>query len=120
MEYINAYIGIIVQRIPIILIYIAGIGIAIARKEKHPRISLLAGIYFGGSLILTLFGISWSLFPLYARDNFGLSMMQVGVTMSVIGIITTLIDAALGIVLLYAVFSERDIGLDTIVEQKTI
>ncbi len=97
-------------------LYVVGIVLAYTRKDKHPRTSKLAGIYFGGSLALSIIGSFMALFPVYANTKLGLSLMQVGIAMSLINIVTTIIGFGLGIVLLYAIFGERDTGKNTIIE----
>ena len=107
MGFLGTFLTILAQRLPVMLALLAGLIFAIVRREKHPRISLLAGIYFGGSLLLSILGTLVSLWPVFARMFSGFSMTNIGVISSVAGFVIVLFNAGLTVLLIFAIFGER-------------
>jgi hypothetical protein len=99
-------------QLPTIIVNLVGLGIAITRKEKHPKVSLWAGIYFGGSLVLRLLSPLYSLLPVILQDR-GLSMISIGTAFTLLNLICLPINTGLGVVLLYAVFGWREDRMDS-------
>ena len=110
MEYLSTFIMLLAPRIPLLLVFLAGLIVAIRRRDRHPHISRLAGIFFGGSLLMSIVGSFLSLWPLFATRTFDIPMARIGIISSVIVFFTVLIDAALIVVVIYAIFGERGVS----------
>ena len=107
MGFFGTFLTILAQRTPVMLALIAGLIFAIVRREKHPRISLLAGIYFGGSLLFSILGTLVSLWPIFASQISSLSITNIGMISSVTGFVIVLFNAGLTVLLIFAIFGER-------------
>jgi hypothetical protein len=107
MGYLSAFISIFVTRIPTVLALLVGLIIAISRRETHPRVSLLAGLYFGLSILMSVIGALVTLLPMFSREMFGSSITQIGTLMSVYGFFAAFVNAGLVILLIYAIFGGR-------------
>ncbi|MBI5298073.1 MAG: hypothetical protein HY869_21565 [Chloroflexi bacterium] len=106
MEYLSSFFAIILPQTPLFLVDLAGLVIAILQRKRHPKVSLLAGIYFLGSFLLSLIGSGLSLLPLYLNSQ-GSTWSQTGLIMTGIGLVRVALQTMLGIALLYAVFGWR-------------
>jgi len=107
MGYLGSFVSILATRIPTVLVLLAGLIFAIVRREKHPRISLLAGIYFGLSILMSVIGVLVSLMPILSRDLLDISVSQIGVLMSAYGIFAGFMNAGLVVLLIFAIFGGR-------------
>jgi O-antigen ligase len=107
MGYLGSFVSIIGTRIPVLLALLAGLIFAIVRREKHPRISLLAGIYFGLSILMSVIGALVSLLPIFSREWFDISITQIGMVMSGYGIFAAFLNAGLVVLLILAIFGGR-------------
>ena len=107
MGFFGTLLSVLAQRIPVMLALLAGLIFAIVRREKHPRISLLAGIYFGGSLLLSILGTFMSLWPIFARQVLGSSITDIGVISSIVGFVIVLFNTGLTVLLIFAIFGEQ-------------
>lgn len=94
--------------LPLSVALLTGIAVAVARRQRHPRISLLASLSFG-LLLLTSIGSAYLNAKLPALLwSKGLQPHQYGPVLFVSGVVRFLIDAlAIGL-LIAAVFSGRD------------
>ena len=71
MEYLGFFLTIFAPRIPLLLAYVAGLIVAIQRRDRHPQVSRLAGIFFGGSLLMSFIGSFLALVPTEADARIG-------------------------------------------------
>lgn len=106
MDYLSSFFAIILPQTPLFLVDLAGLVIAILQRKRHPRVSLLAGVYFLGKFVLSIIGGAATLLPLYLHTR-GFAMTQSGLFMGMIGLINVALQTMLGIALLYAVFGWR-------------
>ena len=99
-------------QIPNIIINFVGLGIAISRKERHPKVSLWAGVYFGGSLVMRLLSMVYYVLPVLLQNN-STSSVPTGTAITLLNLACMPITAGLGIALLYAIFGWRDEKIDS-------
>jgi hypothetical protein len=107
MGYFGSILSMMVWRIPLILALSAGLVFAIVRREKHGRISLLGGIYFGLSILIQVAGALVSFLPIFAREIFDISLVRIGMLTSMYGYLAAFLEAGLAILLIFAIFGER-------------
>lgn len=107
MDYLGTILAIALPQIPYFLVDVVGLIIAIVRRKRHPKVSLLAGIYFAGRFIMSLIGIGTSTMPLYMTD-LGFGVSDLGIIMSVVGLFNVTIGTILSVILLFALFGWRE------------
>ncbi len=80
-------------QLPIFLVWLIGLILAIVFWKKHPRVSLFATVGISGLFILTLVTTYLNLWlPLMLHER-GVSAAQIGVTLGVKGIVTSVFSA---------------------------
>lgn len=101
---------------PLYLVDLAGLILAVLWRRRHPQVSLLAGIYFLGSLLLSLIANGLAFLPLYLNSH-DFSLSQAGTIMGMIGLVRTALQTILGVVLLFAVFGWRNQNIQTTLQE---
>ena len=92
---------------PQLLVWLAGIALAIMWWQRAPKAALITAIACGLFLLDALIGTAISVaLPSMMIDN-GQSATQVGTAFALIGGIRSLLHAALWAAILYAIFSGR-------------
>ena len=107
MGYLGTIVTVFAPRILVLFAYLAGLIFAIVRRDKHPRISLLAGISFGVLTVMTVLDAVISLLPLFSRDVIDLSISQIGMIMSVYRFVAAFLEAGAIVLLIFAIFGGR-------------
>jgi hypothetical protein len=108
MEILAPVLTSLATMLPVILVEVALLVMAIVKAREMPKVSMYAGA--AASLMLLVGIVSRVLsvaMPMQLRDS-GKSVAQIGVTMSVIGITSSLLHALALALLVAAVFAERD------------
>ena len=105
--YFATFLAVILPQIPLYLLDLIGLGIAIARRERHPKVSLLAGVYFLGSFVLGLAGLGFSLMPLYMTTQ-GASVSDFSTMLGLLNFLMIALRIVFMIVLMFAIFGWRD------------
>lgn len=107
MSSIVGLLGVFIGQIPLYAVWIAGIVIALMRRRKHPRTSRLTVIALAVILIMALLQALLNIsIPRLISGN-GWSTAQIGVLFSTIGVVSSLIHAAMWGLILWAIFGER-------------
>jgi uncharacterized membrane protein (DUF485 family) len=86
------------------IVWLLGIALALGSWYQHPRVSLLTIIALSGFIILTLtntFFVAW--LPI----NLSNKASQLGLSFSILGIVTSIVSTGLWGVLLTAIFGRR-------------
>ena len=92
---------------PLFLAWIAGMVLSVVWWQRHPKISLLALLGFAG-LLISLFGnIVLNLWMSRAAFRNGWSSNQITTFYTVKSVITSLLEAGLTAMLIYAIFGWR-------------
>jgi hypothetical protein len=90
-----------------LLVWLAGIVIALITWKKHPRVSLLAVVALAILLILNLVGSALNmLLPLYLQQS-GVGFSQIGIINIARGIVQALVVALAWSLILAAMFGWR-------------
>ena len=109
MEYLSQFLAPISNlliALPLCLVWIVGIGIAMARRQEHPQVSSLAIVTFGLFLILSiLIGVLSAALPQLVARQF--SIEQLAAAYSLMNVCSTLIDAGLWACVLVLIFGWR-------------
>lgn len=107
MDSIGTIISQFAFQAPLWLVWISGILVALARWQRHPRISLLACILCGALLVESIIGAfitAW--LPQFILER-GEGATTLGTVFAVIGAIRSLIHAILWGLALFAIFGWR-------------
>jgi len=110
MEVLFPILSAIATSTPVIIVWMIGIGLALSRWRRHPRVSqfaLIAIVISFVNLVVNRFISIW--LPLKMRDS-GWTNTQIGSFFAVVGIITALISAAAWALVICAIFGWRDQG----------
>jgi len=92
---------------PNLIVWLAGVGLALARWRRHPRVSLLALIAFIVLIVFATLSRFLSVWlPMTMRDE-GWTAAQLGSVLTIIGAVTALINASAWILVLCAIFGWR-------------
>lgn len=92
---------------PIVLVWLVGIGLAVAHWQRHPRVSLLVVSAIVLSLLTVLIGTPLNLWLPLATRNFGWSTGQLGVVLLLTNVVRSLIAAVAWGLMIAAVFAWR-------------
>lgn len=103
----------LLMMLPLYVALLTGIGVAVARRQRHPRVSLHASLAFG-LLLLTSIGAAYlnATLPMVLLSK-GLQPHQYGPVLFVSGVVRFLIDAVAIGLLVAAVFGGRDTNRQT-------
>jgi hypothetical protein len=108
MSQFASIFSVLIVQIPLILVWLVGIIIAIARWKKHPRISLLSVIAITGLLFLSIAGNYLGMWlPVMLRAN-NWNISRIGVINTAVGFVRSLLSAILWGLILAAIFSKRN------------
>jgi hypothetical protein len=92
---------------PSLIVWLVGIGLALARWRRHPRVSLLSLIAFAVLIVATTTGrflITW--LPLTMQES-GWTMAQIGSASVAISAATTMVNTLAWILVLCSIFGWR-------------
>jgi hypothetical protein len=89
--------------LPQLLIFSAGLGIAITRYSKHPTVSILSGLGFTLMLLQTLASIAVTFYLSKARAS-GTSLSQIAVTTGIVQAINYIAFIAAWVFIIVAIF----------------
>ena len=110
MEVLIPALSAIATSTPVIIVWVIGIGLALSRWRRHPRVSQFAliaiVISFSNLIVNSVMGI-W--LPMAMRD-YGWTATQTGSIFAIVGIVSALISAAAWALVLCAIFGWRDQG----------
>jgi hypothetical protein len=94
--------------LPLYLLWLLGIILAVIRWQRHPKVSILAGLAF---VILIVNGmastITFAWLPGYLQTGQNYSAEQVGQVLSVARVFFNLVSAVAWALILVAIFAER-------------
>ncbi len=108
MEVLFSSLGSLLTQLPVILVWLAGFILAVTRWQRHPKSSLfltLALIIFAGQTLFKSI-IDFAL-PVYMIQQGG-SGSQMGIVFVGLGVLRAIVAAIAWILVLLAVFSERE------------
>ena len=100
-------LGSLATQLPVLVVMIGGIIFAVSNWQKHPRVSRLTAIALGLLVALNLVGTVlafWLPITIYMETNSGTAL---GLTLTIIGFVESLIAAGAWVLLLMAVFKGR-------------
>jgi hypothetical protein len=107
MEMLMLMLSSLVTSIPIVIVDVALMVVAIARWNRHPRVSMLAATSAVVMLVLDVLARAmFVVLPLKLRES-GRSVADLGVVYSVLGGVTGLFHAIAVGLLVAAVFADR-------------
>lgn len=106
MEYLSPILMRLLIELPLLLVWLAGIGLALARWRAHPRVSLLVTLACAISLVATVLATPLMILPMALREH-GWAVTRIGFVMSAVGLLLTIASASAWILVLAAVFSGR-------------
>jgi hypothetical protein len=98
----------IVISLPVIIVWVIGIGLALSRWRRRPRVSQFALIACVVMIINTVANRSLTLWMPLAMRDYGWTTVQIGSFFTAIGIITSLISATAWTLVICAIFGWRD------------
>ena len=93
--------------VPVVLVWIVGIVLSLARWKRHPKISMMALFGLGGHLILFAINTALNIWASHAVYESAWTSEQRMKFYMVKSIITALIEAGFWVMLLYAIFAMR-------------
>jgi hypothetical protein len=95
--------------LPLYLLWMVGIILALVRWQRHPKVSILAGLAF---LILIVNGMASTMtmawLPGYLQSAQNYSAEQLGQVLSVVRVFFNLVSAVAWSLILVAIFGERN------------
>ena len=97
----------IFPRVLFLVLDLIAVGIAIARRQEHPRLSLWAGIYFTVQAILMAVDLGINSYVLQT-DYSTISVSAQWMLLTLINLCTTSINIVATVLLLYIIFGWRD------------
>jgi hypothetical protein len=97
----------IFPKVLFLILDLIALGIAIARRQEHPQLSLWAGIYFTVQAILMAIELGINSFVLQT-DYSNISVSAQWMFLTLINLCTTAIHIVATILLLYIIFGWRD------------
>jgi MFS family permease len=105
MEFLSTVLGslgVLLAQAPVYIVWLVGIAIAAVRYKRHPRVSLLAIIGLGGSLLLS---IANALLTVILPQQFAIN--EVASAFAILGVCSGLIYMVLWGLILAAIFGWR-------------
>ena len=107
MSYFPAILAAQFAHLPLLVVWMVGIGIALARWSKHPRVSLLVVLALSGMLLLGVASTAISVVvPQYLYRQ-GVTTARTGVVFAIIGLVTATLSAGCWVMVIVALFSGR-------------
>ena len=92
---------------PLLLVWLAGMALALQWWQRAPRVALATGVACGVFLLDALIGTAITVALPSMLIEQGRSSAQIGTAFGLIGIIRSLLHAALWVAVLFAIFSGR-------------
>ena len=92
---------------PMLLVWLAGMALALLWWQRAPRVALATGVACGLFLLDALIGTALSVALPSMLIERGQSSAQIGTAFGLIGIVRSLLHAALWVAVLFAIFSGR-------------
>jgi hypothetical protein len=83
----------LVMQLPVLLVWLIGLILAIVFWKRHPKVSLFTIIGVSGLLLLTLINTYLNLWLPLMMNEGGVSATQIGITMGIKGIVTSVLSA---------------------------
>lgn len=108
MEILLSIFPALLIHLPVILVWLAGMILAIIYWKRHPWVSLLTFIAVTGILITSLVDTYLGMWLPILLQQQGFSINQVGIVMGIRGLISSLMTAGFWILLLAAIFGWRN------------
>ncbi len=96
----------LVMSMPLIVIWLVGIGIAAAYRERHPTASMLAIVAFALMFVNAIIGVYTSTLPMMWMEQ-GLDGDGMAMRMMAIGVARTFFSVVAWALLLVALFKQR-------------
>jgi len=94
--------------VPFLLLYVAGLAIAIVRWPRHPQVSMLSALAFSGFLIgLLLQRGAWIWYTLGVQSH-GFTASNYSMVFTAVNALSSVLDLAAWILLLIALFRWRE------------
>ena len=106
MDILGPLIGVFLVQLPVLLIWLVGLALALARWQRHPKVSRLALIAFVGFLLSSTIDYLTTLMPITLVEQ-GWNFDQVGIAMAIVGLTKSVIAAVLWGLVLAAIFGWR-------------
>lgn len=107
MEMLVATLSSLLVQLPIILVWIVGLVLALIYRQRHPKVSALAFISILGLFIMLVISTYTSVWLSLGLHSQGISPSQIGITLAVRGIVTSLISTVFWALLIAAIFIGR-------------
>jgi hypothetical protein len=107
MEYLAPTLIALTTLIPMAVVWLIGIGLALSRWRRHPRVSLFVIIAFVVMMGATLAVRVTSMWAPMLMNRRGWSMSEVGTIFTAINLVYALINAAAWALILSAIFGWR-------------
>lgn len=107
MEGAIATLGQYLVQIPVFIVWLVGIVLAVVYWRWHPKVSLLAFIALAAFLVTSLFGSALSMWLPIGLQRRGWALARVGMIVTVVGFIRSLVSATLWGLLIAAIFGWR-------------
>ena len=95
------------MRLPLYLVFIAGVILSIVYWQKHPKVSLWALIGFGIMILLNIISPFIENLIIRLPETHGYAHDQIGKFFAVYGIIYSIIETTALVLVLFAVFGDR-------------
>lgn len=101
-----SFVSILLPTLPLILVLIAGIGVAIFGWSSYPRVALCATIGLGLELTVTILGVIFAMMAPFLIGG-GIGAARFGALSAAVSIVLRLTSAVAWILVLAAVFIGR-------------
>jgi hypothetical protein len=103
LELLPALIGTIIRLLPIAIVYMIGLSIAFARKQRYPKASLYALFGFGALLTSVVLAVPTQMIILYrpSKETLGITILIVSLVLGALQVIGSAL-------VVLAVFADRE------------
>jgi hypothetical protein len=107
MDKLAPTLAVLLVQLPVILIWLIGQILSLVFWRRHPKVSLLTFIAMIGFLIVSIIGTYLNIWlPLTLRER-GLAISQIGIALTVSGLINSFVSAVFWVLLVIAIFGWR-------------